>query len=361
MSGDIPSFDLKALLADISGEDPAGPDLRRSATYDQLKELRREDDSSIDHGIWQTEPKTANWDGVIALGVEALTTQSKDLRIAAWMAEAMLSKYGPMGGSHGFRLMAALIEGFWDTLHPLVEEGDVEPRLAPIEWANSKLSLRLKAMPLTSSSIAESRIFSWSDWERAALYDRSGQSNQKSGQTSAEIMTAALMTPFEFYKALSSGLTALGESVGALEAVIDAKTGETHASMWQFRETLGQIQNFVGRAIQERGGEALVEEEKMPEHNVGAGSTPVATESGGGGGGGARGPIKSRSEAYQRLAEAAEYLMRIEPHSPVPHLVRRAVNWGNLTFSDLITELVQDNGNIRAIYSLLGINAPSER
>ena len=82
MSDKIPSFDLDTLLSDISAEDPAGPDLRRSPTYDQLKELRREDDSSIDHGIWQTEVKTANWDGVITLGLEALSTQSETPRIS---------------------------------------------------------------------------------------------------------------------------------------------------------------------------------------------------------------------------------------------------------------------------------------
>ncbi len=358
MTEGIPSFDLAALLAPIEGDAPAGADLRRSPTYDQLKELRREDDSSIDHGIWQTEPKVANWDAVINLGVEALQGQSKDLRIAAWMTEALLAKHGPMGASRGFTLMAALVEGFWDGLHPVIEDGDVDSRLAPLEWVNSKLSLRLKALPLTTSSIAEARVFSWSDYERASLYDRSSSKKGEGGITSAEIMTAALMTPFDFYKGLSDGIRAVMTGVLALEAAVDQQTGETHASLWQFRETLGQIQAFVERAIKERGEDTGGVEEPMDESiidlSVGGGESIIAPTAG-------RGPIKSRAEAYQRLAEAAEYLMRIEPHSPVPHLVRRAVNWGNLTFSDLISELVNDTNNIRSIYSLLGINTPGDQ
>jgi type VI secretion system ImpA family protein len=358
MSDGIPSFDLAELLAPIEGNDPSGADLRRSPTYDQLKELRREDDSSIDHGIWQTEPKVANWDGVINLGVEAIQGQSKDLRIAAWMTEALLAKYGPEGASRGFTLMAALVENFWDDLHPAIEDGDVESRLAPLEWINTKLSLRLKGMPLTASSIGEARVFSWADHERAALYDRSGTKKGEGGITSADVMTAALMTPYEFYKALADGLQAVMTSVVALESAVDQQTGETHSSLWQFRDTLGQIQAFVVRALKERGEESLEVEEPMDDSvidlSVGGGEglkAPTAV----------RGPIKSRAEAYQRLAEAAEYLMRIEPHSPVPHLIRRAVNWGNLTFSDLITELVNDTNNIRSIYSLLGINTPSDQ
>lgn len=360
MSQNSPIFDLAALMAPIPGDVPAGADLRRSQTYDQLKELRREDDSSIDHGIWQTEPKVANWDGVITLGQETLTAQSKDLRIAAWMTEALLAKYGPVGACQGFTVMTALVEGFWDTLHPAIEDGDLDSRLAPLEWVNSKLSLRLKGMPLTASSIAEARVFSWSDYERTALYDRSGGQKSESGLTGAEITTAALMTPFEFYKELSDGLEALSKAVLALEAAVDEKSGDSHASLWQFRETLGQIQAFVQRAIKERG-----EDVEPAEDAVDDGSIIDISMSGGEsmneGPTVGRGPIKSRAEAYQRLAEAAEYLMRIEPHSPVPHLVRRAVNWGNLTFSDLITELVNDNNNIRSIYSLLGINMPSDR
>ena len=36
----------------------------------------------------------------------------------------------------------------------------------------------------------------------------------------------------------------------------------------------------------------------------------------------------SREEAYRQLLLIAEYLARTEPHSPVPYLIRRGVEWG---------------------------------
>jgi type VI secretion system protein ImpA len=68
------------------------------------------------------------------------------------------------------------------------------------------------------------------------------------------------------------------------------------------------------------------------------------------------GAIRSREEAYRRLAEAADYLLRTEPHSPTPYLVMRAVAWGNMPLSGLLQELVQSEGDLRQLYKLLGMN-----
>jgi type VI secretion system protein ImpA len=66
-------------------------------------------------------------------------------------------------------------------------------------------------------------------------------------------------------------------------------------------------------------------------------------------------PIRSRSEAYRRLTEAADYLQRTEPHSPTPYLVRRAVAWGGMSLGELLQELVQSDSDLNAIYTLLGM------
>lgn len=68
------------------------------------------------------------------------------------------------------------------------------------------------------------------------------------------------------------------------------------------------------------------------------------------------GPIRNRAEAYRRLNEAAEYLLRTEPHSPTPYLIKRAVSWGRLPLGELLQELVNDNSDLQAIYTLLGMN-----
>ena len=65
--------------------------------------------------------------------------------------------------------------------------------------------------------------------------------------------------------------------------------------------------------------------------------------------------IRTRAEAYQLLAEVAEFLVRSEPHSPVPYLVSRAVAWGSMPLQELLAELVRNSGELTEIYKLLDL------
>lgn len=64
--------------------------------------------------------------------------------------------------------------------------------------------------------------------------------------------------------------------------------------------------------------------------------------------------ITTRAEAYRALDQAAELLLRVEPHSPVPYLVKRAVRWGSLSLSELYGELFQI-ADPTVVFRLLGI------
>jgi type VI secretion system protein ImpA len=69
--------------------------------------------------------------------------------------------------------------------------------------------------------------------------------------------------------------------------------------------------------------------------------------------------IRTRAEAYQLLAEVAEFLVRSDPHSPVPYLVSRAVAWGRMPLQELLAELVRNSGELTEIYKLLDLQ-PSQ-
>jgi hypothetical protein len=65
--------------------------------------------------------------------------------------------------------------------------------------------------------------------------------------------------------------------------------------------------------------------------------------------------ITSREEAYQKLAEIADYLFRTEPHSPVPYLVHRAITWGQMPLDQLLPELTRGRGDLSLFMELLGM------
>ena len=78
-------------------------------------------------------------------------------------------------------------------------------------------------------------------------------------------------------------------------------------------------------------------------------------------GGPAGSAIASRAEAYRMLLSAANYLREIEPHSPTPFLVMKAVSWGDKSLDDLLRQFVSEGLNLEALFTVLGIEPPDER
>ncbi|HEU4576828.1 MAG TPA: hypothetical protein VFS67_01140, partial [Polyangiaceae bacterium] len=74
------------------------------------------------------------------------------------------------------------------------------------------------------------------------------------------------------------------------------------------------------------------------------------------GGGAVFDQARERARAYAQLAELADMLLRVDPHSPTPYLIKRAVAWGELSTAQLYQELfVRCEGRL-SIFELMGIH-----
>lgn len=69
---------------------------------------------------------------------------------------------------------------------------------------------------------------------------------------------------------------------------------------------------------------------------------------------GATGAPQSREDAYRQLALIAEYLMRYEPHSPVPYMIQRALEWGSKPLPVLLRELMSQEAGDK-LWTALGL------
>ncbi len=128
--------DFGKLLEPISPDQPAGVDLYYEKEFETIKEARRQEDASP-QGLWEYEIKTADYKLVARLIEGALLTKTKDLRLAAWLAEAWIYLEGPAGLLSGIQLLSALLEKFWDSIYPLIDGDDMELRAGPLEWFGS--------------------------------------------------------------------------------------------------------------------------------------------------------------------------------------------------------------------------------
>lgn len=342
------SVNMAELTRPISDLLPSGESLRRSAIYDKIKEARREEDPNLTQGVWVTDVKRADWIEAERICLDILRTKSKDLRVAGWLMEAWLNRYGLEGATEGLRVIDGLVNRFWDTLYPpLDDEGDLDGRMAPIAWVNDKLTVQLKKTVLTEPQTQEPQLLTWLDWERASMHERQNRKPPDGEPNTAEFMSCVLLTPVAFYRKREKDIADLLAAANALEASIDKRCGQPMAALWQFKEMAQQLHGFVAKALDQKG-------EDEPEVESGE-DVPAAATDDPGERGVRWGAIRNRAEAYQRLAEAAQYLIAKEPHSPVPHLILRAVSWGNMSFGELIQELVNDQRDVGQIFQLLGM------
>ncbi|HLI83236.1 MAG TPA: type VI secretion system protein TssA [Bryobacteraceae bacterium] len=355
MSSPSPSRAIDKFLLPIPGAHPSGESLRYEGTYDRIAAARREDDPTLTQGVWKKSLKRADWNEVQSLCAEALQTRTKDLQIAAWLLEAWLHLYGFPGLHDGLELLRELSSRFWADLHPQPRDGDLEYRTAPISWINEKLSIQLKLLPITSPEGEEIPAYCWADWENACRPEVNdpklrppASAAQNPKLTTAEFQKAVMFTPTLFLSTLSAGLEVAMESCTALESSLDQLCGKQAPSLRQFFGVLESIHGFVATSlVQRQPAEPEYAPQYSPPPAAASEDPPLAAPVF------YPGPIASRDDAYRRLAEAADYLARIEPHSPAPYLVRRAILWGSMSLPDLLRELVRNDSELNEIYRLL--------
>jgi hypothetical protein len=185
--------------------------------------------------------------------------------------------------------------------------------------------------------------------------------NEIEGATLQELHSALSATSTDHhvqrYRVLADALAA----VEALAATLERLWGGEAPSLNALAGLLEQIQALIAGELVKRG----VRLAAAPAREDGPGG---ASGDGGGAGGGGEGegeeggdggdgPIRSRADAYHRLAVVADYLATLEPHSPVPYLLRRAGEWGNMNTAELYHELFVRFGGQLNIFELLGIEA----
>lgn len=372
MSEAVPmQIDLTTLLQPISAREPAGEWLRYEGTYDAVQDARREEDESLPKGIWTSKPKRADWAKVDALCQKALRERTKDLQLAVWLAEAWLQLHGPRGFARGLALCYELLDRFWDSLYPILDDGDTAYRLAPLEFLDRKVALRLKQLPLTKAAEKDLPALSFADWEQALHNQKHSEPGTSTVLLPAQFLSAAAATPTADLGALKASLQELQEAAVAVEAAVARHTGEPGSILRGLRALITEILVLITPYIPE--DQAAVPGERAaadplttaPAESSRAAAPPAAPDgtqaaAAPAGSEAAAGPIRSRVEAFRRLAEAADYLLHTEPHSPVPYLVKRAISWGNMNLMQLLTELVGNDSERTAIAALLGIRASNQ-
>jgi len=331
------------LLNPIEGPNPSGANLRYDPVFDKIKEARREE-AQPPPGMTEQDRKVSDNAQVIKLTTDLLTNKTKDLQLAAWLTEALLKQRGFGGLKDGLALCCGLVDKFWDTLHPEMEDGDAESRGAPLGFVGVKLDIPLKLVPVVEKAKygmldhQQSKDVGYEDQVKGDEAKKKRAALIKEGKLTPEAFDRAFEeTPKKFYAQAEKDLDACLESLSHLNKSCDEKFGDEGPAFGPLKSGLEASRHLIHSFLQKKREKEPDPVEVVPATEAAPGAEGEAAAAG-------SAPVRTgvlisvegssepadRVDTIKKIAEAAAFLRRREPQSPASYLMLRGLRWGEL-------------------------------
>ncbi|WEX10876.1 type VI secretion system ImpA family N-terminal domain-containing protein [Chelativorans sp. AA-79] len=316
------------LLQPISEDEPCGPDLDEVGDGDYLNYVLtaadrlpvrfydRDTGAPFDRSSIDLRAETG--------AISALLERSRDLRLLALESRFQCLAGQAVGFSECLQAMAALLDRYWDDVHPKPFDGDYTLRQNTLSALDDRASIIL---PLEHAPLASDRRvgqISLRDYRVAA-----GQAEARAEGTAVDMGTVLDALRQESSRgtaeATHASLTAAEAALASIRAKFQGAAGYEHAPSFEgLQAVLQQMREFIETALPYLAGDtARLHAGEKEEEAAGANSavTP-AEQSGADNAAGAT--VISHAAATAALLAAEHYFVRNEPSSPALVLVHQA-------------------------------------
>ncbi|TVO53997.1 type VI secretion system protein TssA [Denitromonas halophila] len=352
-------MDIDALMRPLAGAtEPCGQDMMFSAEFDSIQEARRHDDPSLAQGEWITDVKEADWPRVVQICETLLARQTKDIRVAVWLTEAMCHTRGLDGLADGYILLSRMCGQWWELLHPLPEDGDMGQRVGSLDWLVNRSARLIRELPLTQSSKGR---YSLQDLESARATASTMERNpgladelaRKAHLTMVQFEAARKDSPPQHFVSTLASVERARTAIASFKAAIDAALSDEAPAFGAVFDAFDDLDALCRRYAADAGvwsdntpkaDTPPAQEKKMPTQDA----APVAAAR-------ERGPVQTRDEAIRQLNDIAAFFKRTEPHSPVAYLAEKAARWGNMSLHEWLRAVVKDDAALSQMEDLLGV------
>jgi type VI secretion system protein ImpA len=349
-------INIDEFLTSISKHDRCGENLKYDYIYDQIKEFRREDDSRLSQGIWQTEFKKANWQEVHRLCSDALKTKTKDLQIAMWFLESLTAVEKFRGFNQGILLILALCENFWNEIHPIIdrENNNSMARLSPFYFLTEKILEKIVLIPLVEPMDNMSENYTLSDWMTAR---RNLQIKNNDGLSLKQLKKSVFATPIEFFETLVTDLDLSMGNLKKLDDFVLARCGNESPSFQGIFDCLEDIKRITLKNMDDKRSQMSKRPEKIISNNPEEDSNSTAEK--------IEQSEVTIEQAYAAMEEIAAFLEKEQPQSPVSTLIKIASEIGRKNFQELL-EINMKSGisvinTISELHNILTVTSENKR
>lgn len=362
-------IDINAFLEPISEESAVGEDIRGdlspTSLYSTIKDARNAARSAERNSMFDGTSTEAieNWNKILDLAPQILTSTAKDLEIACWYTEALVRKCGFQGLRDGFTLIKRLIEQYWDDdLYPVPDEDGLETRVAPITGLNGEGADGVLLTPIRSTHITDDippGPFSLWQYKQAVDINRISDEDNRTEQISKvgfsmeDIESAVEQSSPAFFVDLRDDIKDCLTEFKDISDLLTQYCGNhdappTSKIIGLLEETLSAVNHIAKHKFPI---DAMNDDLNVSE---GAGSDLSGNSSM------PTGSVSNRDEAFRQLQVIADFFRRTEPHSPISYVLSKAIKWGDMPLEQLMDELIPDSSSRYTYSTLTGVRTNDE-
>ncbi|HTI39002.1 MAG TPA: type VI secretion system protein TssA [Vicinamibacterales bacterium] len=327
-------WDAESLLQPLPGEQPCGLNLDDTGGLVALDALRLfgqtrspeapPDTDDADKEAAKAKPPV-EWGKVQSDAVEGLG-KSKDLRLLAYLATAVLRTEGLPAFTKVLGTASQWLQMYWPKVYPPLDEDAIARRNALNCFADPMAVVdRVWRLPLVESR--QHGRYALRDIEIARGQVAPGPLEAKPDE--AAIVAAFGEMPTEDLSALERSVADGMGALNAIDARMRSEGGPDVAPDFAPLSTqFAKLNRFLREQLEARNGGGAASA------GVGNGSSAGAVFAVGG--------IASRQDAIRALDAVAEYFRRNEPSSPIPLFVDRAKRLVAKDFLEVLADIAPD-------------------
>jgi len=336
------------LLAPINEQAPTGIDIRtdnNNSKYFKLKNLRRKarelERKNRTNEVF--ENPLPLWKDCSLLASSMLKEDTKDLEIMCWLIEAETRCNNTIGLYQSISTFNSLLKNYWPGLHPI-------DRLTQQSSLQSFINLNgenkpgylidaINQIPLITSSERSYTCgyisYALEQNNADELSTISIECNKLNSDSSLKLLTYAEMAQEEYQQSI--------ELIDKCSAMNSTPTSYIKNSLERLitaiKYVLSQHKHTEIPFIES----SELENNNEPAENINEPSYPNPLQ------------ITNRCEAEKSIRQVISYFEHYEPHSPILLLLKRSLKWAEMSFYELINEMVSDEKAKESIFNITGI------
>ncbi|MCU6244133.1 type VI secretion system protein TssA [Enterobacter asburiae] len=329
---------LDKILQPVTQSQPCGIPSENLPLYEKISQYREFDEEGMNDQLgWSYQPRKADWMKVKTLCVEMLETQSKDLQILCWLAEALIQSDGIIGAAEGITLIIRCLSQYWDFLHP-VEGHEFAFRESLLDGLDRFLSRYL--LRLTLDDEHHINLFNWKRVQifeqRVAAKADTRESLLKEGYCSLQNWQKMIaVTAGSQVVVIKEQCLQLNQALEELDAFLSQQRGEPYHGFFETREKIRELLALFSRFypdLQNQSSRKAVSDE-IPEK-----ASPIGQASSGQ----VAAYHEQRAQAVSHLEMIITLFRENEPGSPVPYLLERAIRWSAMSTIEWMADVFSE-------------------